>query len=262
MQTGTKPSVDIGGWISAGWNLFTASWGTWVKMGVIVMLPIIPGIIGLIAGYVVMIKSMLPTPGMYGGYAQPPEVPFAALGMFGASYLFLIIGSFVSMYFQIGFWKAAIKTARGGTPALSDLKGNGHLYLRVLGASIVVQLFSMLLAIPTCGIGAFFVMGWYLFVIPLLIDKDLSIGEAMRQSKEMTAGQMLLYILFAFVVGILAQLGAYVCIVGVIASIPLHYLIFAVAYVKNVDAPAMTPAYPAPMAPAAGAPDGWPPPTA
>lgn len=260
MQTGTKPAVDIGGWITTGWNLFTASWGTWVKMGTIVMLPIIPGIIGFIVAYVVMIQSILPTPGMYGQPPQPPEAPFAALGLFGASYLFLFIGSFVSMYFQIGFWKAAIKTARGGTPALSDLKGNGHLYLRVLGATIVVQL-CVMLGIFACYIGAFVVMGWYLFVMPLLIDKDLSIGEAMRQSKAMTAGQMLMYILFAFVVGIVSQLGVYFCIVGVVATIPLHYLVFAVAYVKNVDAPAMTPAIPAPAV-AGGAPGGWPPPTA
>jgi len=261
MQTGTKPAVDIGGWISEGWKLFTANWGTWVKMGTIVMLPILPGIIGLIVGYVVMLQALMPTPGMYGGYAQPPEPPIGAFALFGASYLFMLVGAFVSMYFQIGFWKAAIKTARGGTPALSDLKGNGHLYLRVLGATIVVQLLVML-GVFACYIGAFVVMGWYLFVMPLLIDKDLSIGEAMRQSKEITAGQMLLYILFAFVVGIVSQLGVYFCIVGVIATIPLHYLVFAVAYVRNVDAQAVAPTFPAPAAPAGGPPAGWPPPTA
>lgn len=260
MQTGTKPAVDIGGWISAGWNLFTANWGTWVKMGLVVMLPILPGIIGLIVGYVVMLQAIMPQPGMYGGYPQQPEPPMAAFALFGASYLFMFFGMFVSMYFQIGFWKAAIKAARGGTPALSDLKGNGHLYMRVLGATIVVQLLVML-GVFACYIGAFVVMGWYLFVMPILIDKDLSIGEAMRQSKEMTAGQMLLYILFAFVTGIVSQLGIYFCIVGIIATIPLHYLVFAVAYVRNVDAPAAPASgFPVPAA-APAAPGAWPPPT-
>lgn len=256
MQTGTKPAVDIGGWISAGWNLFTPNWGTWVKMSLIVMLPIFPGLIGFIVAYAVMIQSMMPQPGMYG---QPPEPPLAALGMLGGSYLFIFIGQFVSMYFSIGFWKAAIKAARGGTPALSDLKGNGHLYMRVLGATLLVGLLTTL-GIFACYIGAFVVMGWYLFVMPMLIDKDLSIGEAMRQSKEMTAGQMLLYILFAFVTGIVSQLGIYFCIVGIIATLPLHYLVFAVAYVRNVDAPAMAPPTAFPPA-AAAAPGAWPPPT-
>lgn len=262
MQTGMKPNVDIGGWISEGWKLFTANWGVWVKMSLIVMLPVFPGIIAFFAAYVSLITSitsMVPQPGGYG--APPPEPPFAMFAIMGGGYLLLFIGQFVSLYFSIGFWKAALKTARGGTPALADLKGNGHLYLRVLGASLLVGLLTVL-GVFACYIGAFVVMGWYLFVMPLLIDKDLSVGEAMRQSKEITAGQMLLYILFAFVVGIVSQLGAYACLVGIVATLPLHYLVFAVAYVKNVDAQAAAPTFPAPMAPAVGAPGAWPPPTA
>ena len=257
MQTGTRPNVDIGGWISAGWNLFTPHWGTWVKMALIVMLPLFPGIIGYIVGYVSMLQSILPRPGMYGGYAEP-EPPIFALGVFGASVVFVFVGSFVSIYFQIGMWKAALKTARGGTPSLSDMKGNGHLYMRVLGGSIVVGLLTML-GVFACYIGAFVVMGWYLFVMPLLIDKDLTIGEALRQSKDMTTGQLLMFILFAFVTGIVSQLGAYFCLVGIVVTLPLHYLIFGHAYTRCFDAPAVAPA--APYPPAASAPGAWPPPT-
>lgn len=260
MQMGTRPNVDIGGWISAGWNLFTPHWGTWVKMALLVMLPLFPGIIGYIYGYVSMISMMMPQPGAYGPYGQPPEPPFFALGVFGVSVVLVFIGSFVSIYFQIGMWKAALKTARGGVPSLSDMKGNGHLYLKVLGGSIVVGLLTML-GVFACYIGAFVVMGWYLFVVPLLIDKDLPIGEALRQSKDMTTGQLLMYILFAFVTGIVSQLGAYFCLVGIVVTLPLHYLIFGHAYTRCFDAPATAPATAGPAFPPAPAPGAWPPPT-
>jgi len=256
-QTGSAAQVDIGGWVSQGWKMFSAHWGTWVKMSAITMLPVLPGLFAFIFGYVALLQSILPQPGQYGGPSEPPTWIFA---VWGIAYLVIIVGSFVSLYFQLGMWKAALKTARGGTPALSDLKGNGHLYFRTLGAAFVVGLLTML-GIFACYIGAFVVMGWYIYVQPLIVDRDLTIGDAMRTSKAAVTGQLLMYILFAFVVGILQQIGAYACLIGIIATFPLHFTIHAVAYTRTFDQPAAPPAAAFPAAPTPGA-WGAPPPAA
>jgi hypothetical protein len=77
---------------------------------------------------------------------------------------------------------------------------------------------------------------------------------------------MLMYILFSFVVGLVSQLGFYFCVVGLFATIPIHYLAFAAAYTKNVDAQVAPPSFPAPVAasfaPGGGTPGAWPPPSA
>lgn len=249
--------VEIGAWVSAGWKMFTAHWKTWVKMGCITYLPLVFPMIGFMAGYFALIFSLVPRMGV-DAYGNPVPVmpsgpPIWALSVLGISGLFLFVMGFVSMYFSIGMWKAALKQARGGVPEMSDLRGNGGIFWRVLGAVIVIQLLTTLGAM-LCFIPAFIVMGWYYYVLPLVIDKNLSLGEAMTQSKAATSPQLMMFILWAIVVSILASLGSYACYIGLVASAPLHFLLAAVSYratfegVNWVQAP---PAYPPPAAPPA-----------
>ncbi|MBI2896646.1 MAG: hypothetical protein HYY06_24020 [Deltaproteobacteria bacterium] len=234
METATKPSVDIGPWVSEGWKMFTAHWGTWVKMSLIMMLPVLFPMVGYIIGYIGFIQAMMPRPTAYGVYAGPPEFPAWVFVVWGLSALGAIIGALITSYFQIGMWKAALKQARGGTPEMSDMKGNGHLYGRIFLANLAIG-FLTFLGLLACYIGAFVVMGWYLYAIPLIIDRDLSIGEAMRQSKAATSQNLLMFILYAFLVGLISQVGAYACLVGLFVTMPLKFTIDAVAYRQTFD---------------------------
>lgn len=245
METASKPAVDIGPWVSDGWKMFTANWGVWVKMSLIMMLPVLFPMVGYIIGYVGFIQAMT-SGGYYGG---PPEFPVWVAVVWGLSALGALIGALITSYFQIGMWKAALKQARGGTPEMSDMKGNGHLYGRVFLANIAIGFLTML-GLLACYIGAFVVMGWYLFAIPLIIDRDLSIGEAMRQSKAATSQNLLMFILYAFLVGLISQVGAYACLVGLFITMPLKFTIDAAAYRQTFDGvrTAVAPAFATPPA--------------
>jgi hypothetical protein len=244
------PAVDIGPWVTEGWKMFAGHWGTWSKMSVLVALPILFPMIGYFIGYFGFIFSILPRPGEMGPYGGgPPQIPVWALTVWGVSAFLAILGSFVSAYFQIGMWKSALKQARGGTPDTGDLKGNGHLFGRVILASIVLGLLQ-LVGVFFCFVGQFVVLGWYFYTIPLIIDKDLPIGEAMRQSKAATSPQLLMYILFAYVTQVLAGLGAMLCLVGLVFSFPLKFTIEAVSYRQTFGgSPPGPPAFPAPSGP-------------
>ena len=254
-MNGAVVKVEIGPWVNAGWKMFTSHWQTWVKMACLAFLPMIIPMIGVVVGYFGVIASLIPHVA-FDPYGQPyPQmsagVPVWAFTILGGSMLLAMLAGFISLYFGIGMWKAALKQARGGIPEMSDLRGNGHLFWKVFLAQLVVGLLTMV-GIMLCYIPGFIVMAWYYYVIPLVIDKELGLGEAMERSKAVTSQQLLMFILWAFVVSILASLGAYVCYIGVVATIPLQFTMAAASYCAsyegaNYGTPA--PAYPPPAAP-------------
>ncbi len=253
MTNGTA-KVEIGQWLSAGWKMYASHWQTWTKMGVVSVGPVILPLIGCYVGYFGIFASLMPsfTPGPYGPvYQAPSGPPMWAIGVMALSGLLLFVASFWSMYCQIGMWKAALKTARGGTPEMSDLWGNGSLFGKVFVAQFVVWLLTMV-GFMLCCIPGFIVLGWYHYVMVLTVDKNLSLGDAMATSKNTTAGQLPMYILWSFVVGLCVSVGSYACCVGIVATMGLQFTMGAAAYraaFEGVNWGPQPVGYPPPAAP-------------
>jgi hypothetical protein len=81
-----------------------------------------------------------------------------------------------------------------------------------------------------CVIPGLIVMGAMYFAIPLVVHGGYGSTEAMRLSREATRGDLFMFVLFALVVSLIAQAGAYACYVGYLATLPLTFTIGAVAY--------------------------------
>jgi uncharacterized membrane protein len=133
-------------------------------------------------------------------------------------------------------------------------------FVPVVVAQLCIGALTMVGAL-FCIIPAFIVAGLFYFTIPLIIHRNLGVMEAMRTSIELTKQNILMFTLFALVVGIISQVGSYACYVGLLATFPLQFTIGVVAYRDCFGVAGARTFQPPPANPAAYAapPPGWPP---
>lgn len=205
-------------WIGEGWQMFADKWQVWVLQmlvaGAIFAVPVVPF-------YILMIsQNLAATPG------EPPVISplFPMLGI-GIALLSVLGGA----YFLSGFYKTAFKQLRGEQITVGDLFSGGDIFLRVIGAFIAIAFFTLLGAL-LCILPAFVVGGLLFFTVPLVVERDLSIGEALSASYEAAKANWFMFTLFAFVVSLLASLGQFACYVGMLVTYPLQFTITAIAY--------------------------------
>lgn len=237
MQSMSRPEVRWGEWIGAGWQMFVDKWQVWVVQMLIMlavfMVPAIPM-------YAMMIGAQIAA----AGSDAPPEPPV----IFFPVMMILVPLMFVAVaYLWGGFWKTALKQARGEQISVRDMFSGGDVFLRVLGAMFAIAILTFLGALA-CILPAFVVMGMLFFTIPLIIDRNLDISSAISMSYELTKKNWLMFTLFALVVTILASIGQVACYVGLLVTYPLQFTIVAAAYrdLFGVTGQRPAPAYPAP----------------
>jgi hypothetical protein len=99
-------------------------------------------------------------------------------------------------------------------------------------------------------------MGLLFFTLPLIVERRMGVIDAMKLSFETTRPNMWMFMLFAFVVGLMASLGQLACYVGLLVTYPLHFLITAAAY-KDIFGVAGARQIPAMQSPPAYAPQAY-----
>ncbi len=214
---GALPKVRFGEWIGEGWNMFAEQWKVWVVNALVLSLVTVVPIVGMYIFMVVLAASA-----GSGG---------AGLGMavLGLIFLGVILVVLASTYLHAGMYRAAFKQLRGEPISTGDLFSAGDRFPSVLGAAILVGILVMIGAL-LCIIPAFIVAGALYFTFPLVVERRMSAGEAIQASRDATRGDLFMFVLFAFVVSLIAQAGSYLCYVGILATLPLQYTIGAIAY--------------------------------
>ncbi|MCW5971614.1 MAG: hypothetical protein KIT57_24155 [Blastocatellales bacterium] len=219
MQPMSAPEVRWGEWIGEGWQMFVNQWLNWVLIILaffaLIMVPVIPI-------YIVMVILVGVTAEAGGGDAAP-------LLVFPLFAIMAVVLVLASSYLMSGAYKTAFKQMRGETIAVGDLFSGGDVFLRVAGA---VLLMGLVVAIGglLCLIPGLIAAGLLYFTVPLIIERNMGVIEAMQTSFERTKGNWLMFTLFALVVQFLASLGQLACGVGILASYPLLFTISAVAF--------------------------------
>ena len=221
------PQVRLGDWIGEGWKMFTEQWKGWVTVSLGFFLSIVVPIGAFIMFMYVMMFATMSTQGPRGA---PPEVPmmtilFLYLGMFAL----IVVLMPLMVLLMGGAYRAAFKQLRGGRVEFRDLFSARDCYWRLLGA-VFIQSLLVSVGMMLCVIPGFIVAGLLFFTMPLIVERNLGVFEAMRASREVTQPNLLMFTLFAFVVQFLASAGSYACYVGLLATIPLMFTIAAVAY--------------------------------
>ncbi|MFA6553062.1 MAG: DUF975 family protein [Patescibacteria group bacterium] len=156
---------------------------------------------------------------------------------------FNFLGIFLSAWMTSGYTKIILDYYGGTKRELTDVFTQFAYFWRVLGASILIGLIVMLGFIALIIPGIYFGLR-FMFTVPLIIDKNLDIGEAMKQSTELTKG--IKGSLFLFALGMIGAmiLGAICLGVGVFIAMPVVWLAFIYIY-KNLQ-PSAVPAASAP----------------
>jgi hypothetical protein len=221
MQSMDAPEVRWGEWIGEGWQMFVNQWMSWILMMLVLFLAIAVPVIPI---YVIFAIAMAATAEASGG--DPGALPLLFFPVFGLVAVAIVLGA---SYLSSGAYRAAFKQMRGESISVGDLFSGGDVFLRVAGAVLLIGILASIGSI-LCIFPAFVVAGLLYFTLPLIIERNMGVIEAMQTSFERTKGNWLMFTLFALVVQLLASLGQLACGVGLLASYPLLFTISAVAF--------------------------------
>ncbi|MEK6289052.1 MAG: hypothetical protein AABO57_25310 [Acidobacteriota bacterium] len=207
--------------------MFTEQWKGWVTLSLGFFVAVVVPIGAFILVMYLMMFATMMAPGPRGA---PPQMPVIAI-------LFLYLGMFaliivlmpLSVLLMGGAYRAAFKQLRGGRVEFRDLFSARDCYWRLLGA-MLIHFVLVSLGMMLCVIPGLIVSGLLIFTMPLIVERNLGVFEAMRASRDVTQPNLLMFTLFAFVVQLIASAGSYACYVGLLASWPLMFTISAVAY--------------------------------
>lgn len=95
---------------------------------------------------------------------------------------------------------------------------------------LVLALFAGLGSVA-CGVGALVTMPVAMLGMFRVIDKGVSLGEAISFGFSAIFKQkQWMFIVLMIVASILAQLGVFLCVIGVFVTMPLYYLVLACGY--------------------------------
>ncbi|MEO6723918.1 MAG: zinc-ribbon domain-containing protein [Blastocatellia bacterium] len=219
MEQETPVTVRWGEWIGEGWQMFADKWQVWVGQMLIVFLAFALSVVPL---FLMVIGAILRA----SQTGQPLELP-AMFFPFAAA--MAVVGGLGGAFLWVGLHRTAFKQLRGEPISVRDLFSGGDVFLPVAGAFIVIQILTVL-GFSLCIFPAFVVAGMLHFAMPLIVERRLSIGEAISASYNATKSNWPMFVLFVFILGLLASAGGAVCGIGLVASYPLHFTITAIAY--------------------------------
>lgn len=137
--------------------------------------------------------------------------------------IYSLIGTIISIFIIAGVLKISLEYYKGNKLPLSDLFSQGKYFWRLLGASIIIGIIVILGIILLIVPGIYWALK-YQFVPTLIVDKDISISEAMKRSGEITTGIKLRLLWFDFICLLVIILGALALGVGVLVAYPVVWL--------------------------------------
>lgn len=129
----------------------------------------------------------------------------------------------LGVYLTAGVMRLVLDYFDGKKRPINDLLNQGKYFWNVLGAQLLVGLIVfgglILLIVP----GIYWALK-YQFVVNLIIDKDMSISEAMAKSGELTQGVIWQLLGFDLVTLGVLILGALALGVGIFVAVPIIWM--------------------------------------
>ncbi len=183
---------------------------------------------------------------IYGLMALPIVFGFISgiiSGILGDEGLIALILELVYLFIQtvisMGVLKAMLSIVRGESFDMDTILSTQPLFLKYLGATLLLGLMIGL------GFIFFVIPGIYLaitytFVPYLIVDKKLGVFEAMKESSEMTKGKKLDIFAFGVVSLLIGYSGLLALFVGVFLTAPFAGMMYPILYSRMVNSPVKT----------------------
>ncbi len=232
--------------LNKAWESFQVNWGLCVVATLILF-----AVSGVVQIPMQIAQSLL---GRFTGHGSSAQVGMM-VGAFAVFLFFYLLATGVSSILSAGFMFFFIETMRTGKAKLDDIFAGfrNSAWVQILLAMLVwvVAVFLIVGVILTPGIFlavamksklavfvsaalvliplAYFSVG-IAFVFPLIVDKKIGFWEAIVTSLKTVHRQWFRAFGLMILVGLVAMVGVFVCCVGMLASMPLAYLIWGQGY--------------------------------
>lgn len=200
-------NLDIGGNIGKAWEYATNNIGTTLVIGLVL------GLLGIIGPWLMA--------GLYiGKYEErvngkPLEVGSLFRGFDHGGPIFMQLLLTIALMFALFI---PMMLVGGITAAIGDSAIMGLLFMLVYFATIVaIVIFSILL----------------FFTMPFIVFAGMDAMEAMKASANIIKNNKLTVFLFTLVAGLVGQLGAIACFVGIFFTIPIVYMAYYHAFAET-----------------------------
>lgn len=204
---GGVPQLNVGDALTYGWNKFKANAGVWIGISVI--------------AFVISLVIQLPTGGL-AGFGIGPETS-VALSLFGS-----LLSWIVGMILQAAFVNGALREVDGNKPAIGDFfqfRNLGAVLIAAILVGIVTTIGFILLVIP--GIIATFLL---YYTLQFVIDRDQEPVAALKSSFELTSKNVGPLLLLALALVAINFVGALLCGLGLLVTIPVTSIASTYAY--------------------------------
>lgn len=234
--------IDAGEVISTSWEIFKSQMGLCIggMLVIMVMYFVINMGVSMIQNMLMLglgVKPIQPFGPNFGPGRRPAPMNFNNLAPF---VLVSILGSFIGLlaqaFIQAGQHILFLNIARGTRPDIGQVFSGGPFYLRVLG-NLFLFTIMVYLGLAACIVpGILLALAFWPFIY-IIVDQNPPGLGGLGRAKEITQGNWGAVFLLAMATLGITILGFLACCIGLIFTIPLTTLFFAVAYCRMTGQP-------------------------
>jgi uncharacterized membrane protein len=221
-------NLSVGDIVNQSWDIVKKN--VWIFAGVFLVLVLVELFFNMLFGI-----------GGVGAAAavNPGNTAEILAAMFGASFLlYFLVSIIVQAIFYLGYLKMALIAADGGEPTLSAFAISARKVINVIIAYFLFEIL-MVIGLILCIVPGIIVASRLYFFFFFIIDEDCGPIEALSKSWEATKGETWNIVLLLLAFLLVNIVGAICCGVGLLVTVPMSYIGFAIVYRKLVvQAPA------------------------
>ena len=141
-----------------------------------------------------------------------------------------VIGElFVIGPLSVGFFFVIFEKMRGKDINIGDIAKGFNFFIAAVLSNILITLF-VAIGIVLCIIPGAIVAALYLFTPAFIGEKNLDFWEAMEASRKVVMDYLFELIIFVIILGLINAVGALLCGIGLIFTVPLSFAAMAIAY--------------------------------
>jgi uncharacterized membrane protein len=217
----------FGEWMSEAFTLFGREWITWVLITLVYSVVVgIPAVVLVTIGVFIAVALGMGASAAGGDSSGPAIGAILAMGVF--SLLAVVVTLAFVAYMLAGFTRAAIRQLRGEKIGVGDLFSGGDVLLPVVVVDVLRAL-GVLLGYLLCFIPGLVVGTLWQFAHPLVVERRLTPGEAMKTSWDTVKPHVWMYLVWLLLVGLIAGAGGAIGI-GYLATYPIAHLMMVISY--------------------------------
>jgi len=151
--------------------------------------------------------------------------------------LMLVLSSVVPVILQgamiIGLHIMAIKKLQNRTPEFADVFKGFNYFVPALVASLLISV-GVFVGMIFCIIPGLVILAVTMFSYLFIVDRNMDFWPAIQASHEVVKLDYLGFTLFILALGVLQIVGALLCFVGLLVTLPIMYAAITVAYKETV----------------------------